>query len=199
MDTVYDHQNYVSLCVCVSAVLSHVRLFVTPSTIARQAPLSMGFSRKEYWSGLPSPSPGDLPEPWVESTSAALVSRFFTTAPQGSPLRFLRGRNSLKPVPHSDGSYLKQLFRENCWQEEGAIGFQNDNAIVKKMDANLPYKYIFFPFEIIHETCQRPLGISSVYLVAWKADFLDTDYLIFISVAEDIVSVSLTSYRNMKL
>ena len=92
MDTFYDHQNYVSLCVHVSAVLSHVRLFVTPWTVACQAPLSMGFSRKEYWSGLPSPSPGDLPEPWVKSTSPALVSRFFTTAPQGSPLRFLRGR-----------------------------------------------------------------------------------------------------------
>ena len=61
------------------------------------------------------------------------------------------------------------------------------------------YKYIFSPFEIIHETCQRPLGISSIYLVAWQADFLNTDYLIFISVTEDIVSVSLMSYRNMKL
>lgn len=69
----------------------------------------------------------------------------------------------------------------------------------KKMDANLPYKYIFFPFEIIHENCQRPLGISSMYLVAWKADFLNTDYLIFISVTENIVLVSLMSYRNMKL
>ena len=41
--------------------LSHVRLFATPWTVAYQAPLSMGFSRQEYWSGLPFPSPGDLP------------------------------------------------------------------------------------------------------------------------------------------
>ena len=44
------------------SVLSHVRLFETPWTIARQAPLSTGFSRQEYWSGLPCPPPGDLPD-----------------------------------------------------------------------------------------------------------------------------------------
>ena len=43
--------------------LSHVRLFATPWTVAYQASLSMGFSRQEYWSGLPFPSPGDLPDP----------------------------------------------------------------------------------------------------------------------------------------
>ena len=49
--------------------LGHVRLFATPWTVAYQGPLSMGFSRQKYWSGLPFPSPGDLPnlgiEPWV--------------------------------------------------------------------------------------------------------------------------------------
>ena len=57
-------------CVCVCActcvcVLSHVRLFATPRTVACQSPLSMKFSRKEYWSGLPFPSPGDLPDPGI--------------------------------------------------------------------------------------------------------------------------------------
>ena len=50
------------LCVCV-CVLSHVQLFVTPRTGACQAPLSMGFPRQEYWSGLPFPPPGYLPNP----------------------------------------------------------------------------------------------------------------------------------------
>ena len=91
MGTFYDRQNYVSFCVCVSAVLSHVRLFVTSWTVACQAPLSLGFLRKvPEWVAISFS--GDLPEPWVESTSPALVSRVFTTAPQGSPLRFLRGR-----------------------------------------------------------------------------------------------------------
>ena len=46
--------------------LSHIRLFVTPWTVAYQVPPSVGFSRKEYWIGLPFPSPGDLPHPGVE-------------------------------------------------------------------------------------------------------------------------------------
>ena len=54
-------------------LLSHVRLFVTPWTVAQQAPLSMGFSRQEYWSGLPFPSPGDLPDPDIEPSSPALL------------------------------------------------------------------------------------------------------------------------------
>ena len=53
---------------CVQS-LSHVQLFATPCTVALQAPLSMEFSRQEYWSGLPFPPPGDLPNPGIESAS----------------------------------------------------------------------------------------------------------------------------------
>ena len=63
-------------------LLSHVRFFATPWIVAHQAPLSMGFSRQEYWSGLPCPSPGDLPDPGIEPvslTSPALAGGFFTT------------------------------------------------------------------------------------------------------------------------
>ena len=52
--------------------LSRVRLFATPWTVAHQAPLSMGFSRQEYWSGLPFPSPGDIPDPGIEPRSPLL-------------------------------------------------------------------------------------------------------------------------------
>ena len=52
--------------------LSHVQLFVTPWTIAYQVPLSMGFSRQEYWTGLLFPSPGDLLNPGIEQRSPAL-------------------------------------------------------------------------------------------------------------------------------
>ena len=58
------------MCVCV--LLSHVQIFVTPWTEASQAPLSMGFSRQEYWKGLPFFSPGDLPNPGFEHGSLAL-------------------------------------------------------------------------------------------------------------------------------
>ena len=53
-------------------MLNHVRLFATPWTVACQAPLSVGFSREEYWSGLPFLSPGDLPDPGIEPRSPTL-------------------------------------------------------------------------------------------------------------------------------
>ena len=52
--------------------LNRVQLFATPWTVAHQAPLSMGFSRQEHWSGLPFPSPGDLPDPGITPGSPAL-------------------------------------------------------------------------------------------------------------------------------
>ena len=57
------------MCVRVLSRFSHVRLFVTLWTAVHQAPLSMGFSRPEYWSGLPCLPPGDLPDPGMEPTS----------------------------------------------------------------------------------------------------------------------------------
>ena len=63
-------------------LLSHVRLFVIPWMVARQAPLSMGFSRQEYWSGLSFPPPGDHPDPGIEPSSLespALAGGFFIT------------------------------------------------------------------------------------------------------------------------
>ena len=65
--------------------LSHVRLFATPWTVACQAPPSMGFSRQEYWSGLPFPSPGDLPDPGIEPGSPALQADALPSEPPGKP------------------------------------------------------------------------------------------------------------------
>ena len=72
-------------------LLSHVQLFATLWTVAYQAPLSMGFSRQESWSGLPCPPWGDLPDPGIEPaslTSVTLEGRFFTTEPPGKPSFF---------------------------------------------------------------------------------------------------------------
>ena len=63
--------------------LSRVRLLATPWTVAYQDPLSMGFSRQEYWSGLPFPSPGDLPDPGIELGSPALQADTLPSGPSG--------------------------------------------------------------------------------------------------------------------
>ena len=65
--------------------LSHVQLLVTPWTVVHQAPLSVGFSRQEYWSGLPFPSPGDLPDPGVKPQSPAFQADSLPFELQGSP------------------------------------------------------------------------------------------------------------------
>ena len=61
---------YAHRYICVLSRSSHAQLFVNLWTIAHQAPLSMEFSRQEYWHGLPCPSPGDLPDPGIEPQSS---------------------------------------------------------------------------------------------------------------------------------
>ena len=70
---------------CIVQLLSHIWLFKPTWTIALQAPLSMGISREEYWSGLPFPSPWGLPGPGVKPVPPALRDGFFTTEPPGKP------------------------------------------------------------------------------------------------------------------
>ena len=71
---------------------SHVQLFATPWTVAHQAPLSMGFSRQEYWSESPCPPPGDLPNPGIKPTFPALQVSSLLLNHQGSKfyLKFLK-------------------------------------------------------------------------------------------------------------
>ena len=66
-------------------MLSHVQLFAASWTAAHQALLSVEFSRQEYWSSLPFPPPGDIPNPWIKPMSSALVGRFFTTSATVKP------------------------------------------------------------------------------------------------------------------
>ena len=85
------YKTHINTCISVllaQSLLSCVRLFVTPWTVAQQDPLSMGFPRQEYWSGLPFPSPGDPSDPGIESKSLeapALADGFSTTVPSRKP------------------------------------------------------------------------------------------------------------------
>ena len=84
-----------------ACMLSHsviANSFVTPWTVAHQAPMSMGFSRQEYWSWLLFPPPGDHPDPGTEPpslVSPALAGSFFTTAPPGKPFHTGKQANIL--------------------------------------------------------------------------------------------------------
>ena len=90
--------------VCVSAVMPDS---VTPQTVARQAPLSMGFPRQAYWSGLSLPSPRDLPNTGIKPkspVSATLAGRVYTTEPPENPVRVLIA----KEIEHYSRDFLLQ-------------------------------------------------------------------------------------------
>ena len=79
--------NYILICSV--QLLSHVQLFETPWTVAPQTSLPWGFSRQEYWSGLPCPPPGDLLHPGVESRSSALQADSLPSEPPGKPYNYI--------------------------------------------------------------------------------------------------------------
>ena len=70
-------------------LLSRVRPFATPWTVAYQAPLSVEFSRQEYWSGLPFPSPGDLPDPGIEAGPPTLQAEALPSEPPRKPINWV--------------------------------------------------------------------------------------------------------------
>ena len=117
------------MCAYVLNRFSHAQLFVTPWTVAHQAPLSMRFPRQQYWSELPFPSPGDLPDPRVEPiahVSPTLAARFFTPEPLSTPTEImstLRWKASKKlhngwvnhNLPQTTPDIL--LFLLGCWRQ----------------------------------------------------------------------------------
>ena len=87
---------------------------MTPWTVAHQAPLSMGFSRQEYWSGLPCLSPRDLPDPGVEPMSflsTALAGGFFTTEPPGKSYRRYENETGMSLSSHLLGNIGQIVLR----------------------------------------------------------------------------------------
>ena len=106
----------ISLCV---KLLSRVRLSATPWTVARQAPPSMGFSRQEYWSGLPFPSPGDLPNPGIEPRSPTLQADSLLSEPPG------KAQDLLELTPKKD-----VLFNIGDWNAK--VGSQETPGVTGK-------------------------------------------------------------------
>ena len=101
----YTYKTFFHVCACVLSCFSCVRLFATPWTVACQAPLSIGFSRQEYWSGLPCPSSREgschaPPDPGIKPECPALAGGFFTTEPPGKPsFTYAAAAKSLQSCP----------------------------------------------------------------------------------------------------
>ena len=81
-----DSLKYLSISMCVCSVVGHVQLFATPWNVAHQASLSMEFSRQKYWSRLPFPSPGNLPDPEIKPEPASWQVDFLQLGHLGCPL-----------------------------------------------------------------------------------------------------------------
>jgi len=95
--------------------LSCIRLLVTPWTVAYQVSLSMGFSRQEYWSGLPFPSPGDLPDPGIKPRSPILEADALTSEPPGKPYCVAHSRLTINISWRN-----KWLIKWSGWSMENA-------------------------------------------------------------------------------
>ena len=129
------------VCVCVcTCVLSCIRFFATPWTVAWHSPLSMEISRQEYWTGLPFPTPEDLPDPEIEPTSLALAGRFFTTTPLGKlpclghankQKQIIRGGKKLKhfaPVKFINHSKCSSILSHVFYEETSVLFLDLENC-----------------------------------------------------------------------
>ena len=99
------HKGYVVIV----QLLNHIHLFVTPWTLVSQAPLSMGFSRKEYRSELPLPSPGDLPNLGIEPGSPALQTDSLPSESPGKPITIIKDK-VLEGCLNNDGIVSKSTI-----------------------------------------------------------------------------------------
>ena len=142
-------------------VLSLVQLFSTPCTVAHQAPLSMGFSGQEYWSGLPFSSPVELPDAGLEPTSPALAEGFFTSEHLGSPenrARLFKHLIVICTVPIVPvgqriwGAYNLYTLESWCGKRETSFKFISNCiclATLGKSLISLSFHFLLYEEEII--------------------------------------------------
>ena len=115
---------------------SHVQLFVSPWTVACQAPPSMGFSRQEYWSGVLFPFPGDLPDPGIKPRSPALQVDSLPSEPPGNP--WCKYRCNRKPPKNFQNGgmprYSNSLWEPDFRRQESKQGYlcNGQNCILPK-------------------------------------------------------------------
>ena len=167
-------------------MLSCVRLFATPWTIAHQVPLSMEFSRQESWSGLPFPTPGDLPHPGTKPTSpasAVLAGRFFTTGTTGevsiSSVQFSSVTHSCPTLcdpmnPSTPGLLVHHQLLEFTQTHEVSIGAANRQislqraSLLTQMVKNSPaMQETWFP-SLGGEDRPEKVMVTHSNILAWR-------------------------------
>ena len=155
-------------------LLSRVRLFATPWTVAYQAPLSMGFSRQEYWSGLPFPSPGDLPDLGIEPGSPAFQADPLTSEPPGKPLQppgSLQGDRLNAPVPAACQYIYTFVKMDLGVGEVGVVETIPTLSGEKKRRVRLP---LWLSWWRICLQCGRPGFDPWVGKIPWRRERLST-------------------------
>ena len=151
-------------------LLSCVRLFVTPWTIAHQALPSMGFSRQEYWSGLPFPSPGDLPNPGIKPGSPALQADALTTELPGFLIFANLEGEKWKGEKLAVLSFIFPFIKEI---KQHVMYFL---TIVSSINYHFPTLPIFLPSSPSHSLCINinpllytlDMFLFKIYLYTWK-------------------------------
>ena len=129
----------------VAAVLNHVRLLVTPRTVAHQAPLSMGFPRQEYWSEWPFPPPGDLPHPGIKPMSLlspVLVGGLFTPEPPGNPWTLQRAILSI--IINNQRLHMVRALCWTHWDNSAQRRSLNQSAAILDTGRSIDYRDVQF-------------------------------------------------------
>ena len=141
--------------------LSCLRLFVTAWSVACQDPLSMGFSRQEYWSGMPSLSPEDLPDPGIEPASLALGGGLFTTSTtwEASISTFF-----FLTLPTTNDR-TKEIRRQNASINNNNQDFRGD-PVIKNLPVNVETRVRSLIWE--YPTCHRATKLLHPRTCVWE-------------------------------
>ena len=140
---------------------------MTPWTVALQAPLSMEFSKQEYWSGLPFPSPGDLPNPGIESRSPTLQADSLLTEPPGNPLNALGvPLNSLGALKHISNSHSP----DRNYHQSTCTSLRKTSVSLSASEFFIPTNTIPNPEDAGHiQACQVILpSVLSLLLISYQ-------------------------------